>query len=59
MTGAGVSMSTLGIADGGANTLSEMLMRVSQISQAVEIPLIATGYGVWQSAQRLPNYTRV
>jgi methylisocitrate lyase len=48
MTGAGVSMSTLGIADVGLTTLSEMLMRVSQISQAVEIPLIAdgdTGYG--------------
>ena len=48
MTGAGVSMSTLGIPDVGLTTLSEMLTRVSQISQAVSIPLIAdgdTGYG--------------
>lgn len=48
MTGAGVSISTLGIADVGLTTLSEMLTRVSQISQAVDIPLIAdgdTGYG--------------
>lgn len=48
MSGAGVSMSTLGIPDVGLTTLSEMLTRVSQISQAVSIPLIAdgdTGYG--------------
>lgn len=48
MTGAGVSISTLGIADVGLTTLSEMLTRVSQISHSVNIPLIAdgdTGYG--------------
>lgn len=48
MTGAGVSISTLGIADIGLTSFTEMVTRVSQISQAVGIPLIAdgdTGYG--------------
>jgi methylisocitrate lyase len=48
MTGASVSISTLGIADMGLTSFTEMVTRVSQISQAVGIPLIAdgdTGYG--------------
>lgn len=48
MTGAGVSISTLGIADVGLITLSEMLVRIRQITDAVHIPLLAdgdTGYG--------------
>ncbi len=48
MSGGIVSVSTLGIADVGLTTLSEMTTRLSQISQAVGIPVIAdgdTGYG--------------
>jgi methylisocitrate lyase len=48
ISGGIVSMSTLGIADVGLTTLSEMITRVSQISQAAGIPVIAdgdTGYG--------------
>jgi methylisocitrate lyase len=48
ISGGIVSMSTLGIADVGLTTLSEMITRVAQISQAAGIPVIAdgdTGYG--------------
>ena len=63
MTGAGVSMSTLGIADVGLTTFSEMLLRASQIAQAVNIPLIAdadTGYGNALNVYRtVKEYERV
>ena len=48
MTGSGVSMSTLGVADIAVITMTEQLTRATQIVSAVDIPLIAdidTGYG--------------
>jgi len=48
MTGYGTSASMLGKPDVGLLTLTEMTWRVSRISEAVDIPLIAdgdTGYG--------------
>lgn len=48
MTGSGVSLSTLGVADIGTVSMAEQLTRARQIVSAVGIPLIAdidTGYG--------------
>ena len=54
-SGAGISFSLLGQPDVGLVTMSEMVDRVAQIAQAVDVPVIAdgdTGYGNAINVQR-------